>query len=270
MTRKRVLMLLVVLVWAAGAASAQCSVTVSPLTFGTYTGAQTDNTTTGRVTCNGAWTMALDAGTGVGATEANRLMTGPNGATLAYTLYLDSARTRVWGAAPNNLSGNGNTNITVYGRVFLGQFPTPGTYVDTVHSATTSFTITATVQAHCTVTANDMVFGNYAATQADATSTIYATCTRTTAYNLGLSAGTAPGATVTTRAMRSSSGVRLNYGLFRDSDRKQNWGNTGSSDTLPGSGSGGTQSITVYGRIPASQYVSPGSYSDTIIVTLSY
>lgn len=270
MTWKAALLSLFVLVFATATATAQCSLTISPLTFGTYVGAQLDNTTTGRVTCTGAWSVALDAGTGAGATVANRLMTGPGGVTLAYTLYLDAARSTVWGAAPNNLTGTGNTNITVYGRVFTGQFPTPGTYTDTVHSATTSFTITATVQPNCTVSATSMAFGIYTGAQVNSTSVITATCTNSTPYNVGLNAGTSSGATVTTRAMTGPAGAKLNYSLFRNSGYTQNWGNTVGTDTVPGSGAGGAQSLTVYGRISASQYATPGAYSDTITVTLTY
>ena len=52
------------------------------------------------------------------------------------------------------------------------------------------------------------------------------TCTNTTTFNIGLNAGTATGATVTTRKMTGPASATLNYKLFRDSARTQNWGNT--------------------------------------------
>jgi spore coat protein U-like protein len=42
------------------------------------------------------------------------------------------------------------------------------------------------------------------------------------------------------------------------------------TDTLASTGTGVAQSITVYGQIPAGQYVSPGTYNDTIIATITY
>ncbi len=158
----------------------------------------------------------------------------------------------------------------MYGRIAANQYPTPGTYTDTVSSATASFTITATVQARCTVTATDLAFGNYSGTLINATSTITATCTKTTAYNVGLNAGTATGATVTSRKMTGPSASTLNYSLFRNTTRTLNWGNTVGTDTVAGTASGAAQALTVYGSIPAAQYVRPGSYSDTITVTLTY
>jgi spore coat protein U-like protein len=35
-------------------------------------------------------------------------------------------------------------------------------------------------------------------------------------------------------------------------------------------GSGTAQTLTVYGQVPAGQFVTPGNYADTITVTLTY
>ena len=39
---------------------------------------------------------------------------------------------------------------------------------------------------------------------------------------------------------------------------------------VSGTGNGSAQAITVYGQIPAAQYVTPGSYTDTITVSVTY
>lgn len=62
----------------------------------------------------------------------------------------------------------------------------------------------------------------------------------------------------------------LAYALYSDSGRTTNWGNTVSTDTVPGTGNGSAQTLTVYGRIAAAQYVTPGSYADTITATITY
>jgi spore coat protein U-like protein len=67
-----------------------------------------------------------------------------------------------------------------------------------------------------------------------------------------------------------ATGVLLGYGLFTDSGHVTNWGNTIGTDTVTGTGSGAAQALTVYGEIPASELVAPGSYSDTITATVSY
>jgi spore coat protein U-like protein len=42
------------------------------------------------------------------------------------------------------------------------------------------------------------------------------------------------------------------------------------TDTVPLTGNGAAQVETVYGQIPAGQFVAPGSYSDTITATVTY
>lgn len=136
---------------------------------------------------------------------------------------------------------------------------------------TTTFQVTATVAATCNInSAGNLDFGAYPGAQTDNTSTITVTCTNTTPYDLGLDAGTSTGATVTTRAMTGPASALLNYTLFRDAARTLNWGNTVGTDTLHVIGTGVAQNSTVYGRIPAAQAPTPGSYSDTITVTLTF
>jgi len=137
-------------------------------------------------------------------------------------------------------------------------------------TATTTFAVTATVQATCSVTATGMAFGTYSTTVATSTSTVSVTCTNGTTYNLGLNAGSATGATVTTRQMTGPASALLNYGLYQDSAHSKNWGQTIGTDTETGTGNGSAQALTVYGQVPAGQYVSPGSYSDTITATVTY
>lgn len=136
----------------------------------------------------------------------------------------------------------------------------------------TSFSVQATVTAACSVSASTLNFTSYDPTggNVDRTTTVSITCTNGTAYNVGLDAGLTTGATVTTRQMTSGSNT-LNYSLYSNSGRTTNWGNTSGTDTVPGTGSGAAQSLTVYGRIPGSQTsVVAGSYSDTITVTVYF
>jgi spore coat protein U-like protein len=141
-----------------------------------------------------------------------------------------------------------------------------------VANATTinaSVAVSATVVATCTITANPLAFGNYTGVVNNASSILSVTCTNTTPYNVGLDAGTTSGATVTNRSMVNGA-VKLNYKLTKDSGYTTNWGNTVGTDTTAGTGSGSAQSLTIYGQIPASQYVTPGSYSDTVTASVIY
>ena len=62
----------------------------------------------------------------------------------------------------------------------------------------------------------------------------------------------------------------VNYSLYTDIARSTVWGNTVGTDTKSGTGNGSAQTLTVYGQLPAGQYPTPGSYSDTITATITY
>lgn len=142
-------------------------------------------------------------------------------------------------------------------------------------TTTTTFSPSATVVASCSVTASALNFGNIdpltnATTATTGTTTIDVTCSNGTSYDVGLDAGTATSATVTTRAMTSGSNT-LQYGLFTDANHTTNWGNTVGTDTVTGTGDGTAQPITVYGQIPSGQNTAPtGTYTDTVTVTVTY
>ncbi len=138
-------------------------------------------------------------------------------------------------------------------------------------TATGSFNVTVTIASTCVVTsATDMAFGTQGvlAANVDQTSAINVTCTNTTPYNIGLDKGV-NGGSVTTRQIKSAGPALINYSLFRDAGRTMNWGQTIGTDTAAGTGTGSAQSVTVYGRIPQTTPL-PGTYNDTIVVTLTY
>ena len=103
----------------------------------------------------------------------------------------------------------------------------------------------------------------------DQTSALQVQCTDTTPYNVGLDAGTGAGATVATRKM-TSGGNTVSYSLYTDSGRTTVWGNTVGTDTVAATGNGADQSYTVYGRVGTQTTPAPGSYSDTVTVTVTY
>lgn len=124
-----------------------CTVSATNLAFGNYdatAGAPNDNTSTVTVTCsNGSpYTVALDAGTGTGATVAVRRMSN-GGNTLDYSMFTDAARTTIWGdttLGTVDQAGTGNgaaQNYTVYGRIPTAQFVAAGNYADTVTATVT-------------------------------------------------------------------------------------------------------------------------------------
>jgi spore coat protein U-like protein len=148
----------------------------------------------------------------------------------------------------------------------LGLAPTPALAA----TATTTYGVSATVQATCLVSASALAFGTYTGVVANSTSAVSVTCTNTTPYNVGLSAGLATGATVSARKMTGPSSALLGYAMYSDASHTINWGQTIGSDTVAGTGNGSAQAITVYGQAAAGQYVAPGAYADTITATVTY
>lgn len=134
-------------------------------------------------------------------------------------------------------------------------------------TSTASFQVTATVPEACSVSADGaLAFGNYTGSQVDATTGISVTCTSTTAYTVGLNDGLNFGAT---RRMKLGTSDYLGYEMYKEGARSNRWGNTG-TELVSGTGSGAAQSLTIYGRMPAGGPLVPGSFADTISVTVSY
>jgi spore coat protein U-like protein len=139
-------------------------------------------------------------------------------------------------------------------------------------SATVTFNVQMTLTATCIInSASNLNFGSQGVLTAnvDQSSTIQVQCTNTTPYNIGLDAGGGSGATMAARKM-TSGGTTVTYSLYSDSGHATVWGNTIGSDTVTGTGSGSAQSFTVYGRVPPQATPAPGTYNDTVTVTVTY
>jgi spore coat protein U-like protein len=144
-------------------------------------------------------------------------------------------------------------------------------------TASNTFQVTATINSACTVSGSTLNFGGAidplaTATPVDATSTLSLTCTNTTPYAVSLNAGVNAGSATSfaSRTMKSGSDT-LAYQIYLDAGRSTVWGDgSSSSSTKSGTGTGSQQSISVYGRIPSLANVVPGSYTDTVTVTVTY
>jgi len=129
-------------------------------------------------------------------------------------------------------------------------------------------------------------FGVYdpAATSADdSVGTVTVTCRHVSgnaervSYSVSLSNGLL-GTSAATRAMGAGA-ARLGYNVFTDPARTQVWGNgtggtviaSGSMTVGPGVGNGTKTFVhSVYGRIPQLQDAAPGTYNDTMVLTLVF
>ncbi len=120
-----------------------CTVSIaSPISFGSQGSLATAVTATGTIdvncTTDHPYDIALDAGEGTGATVEARLMTGPDDATITYSLYKDDQHAEVWGDDTVGETTKAGTGIgeaeshTVYGRIDAQVTPAAGAYSDSV------------------------------------------------------------------------------------------------------------------------------------------
>lgn len=140
-------------------------------------------------------------------------------------------------------------------------------------TATTQFNVQITINAECQInSAEDLDFGPSGVidTAVEATSEITVQCTSGTDYDIGLNEGVGVGATVTDRLMTGPNDETVEYSLYTDAGRTDVWGDTLGADTVAGIGTGDEQAYTVFGQVPAQPTPAPGTYNDTITVTLTY
>lgn len=140
-------------------------------------------------------------------------------------------------------------------------------------TATTQFNVQMTITGECKInSAANLNFGSVGiiASNLDATSNLVVQCTNGTSYNIGLDNGIGSGATTAARKMTGPNSETIAYSLFTDSARSTVWGNTIGTNTKAAIGSGAAQTYTVYGRVAPQNSPTPGSYADTVTVTLTY
>ena len=121
-----------------------CTITLNPLSFGMYLPGSTvhlDAVSDITVRCVAqAGNYSVTIGPGLSGNQLLRTMLAGGGDFLNYNLFRDPARTQIWGdgtpptfVVVGSRPGVGRPTFNVhslYGRVFSGQTPNPGTYAD--------------------------------------------------------------------------------------------------------------------------------------------
>jgi spore coat protein U-like protein len=251
----------------------------------------------------------IDMGSG-GSTSGSPRFLLNGATQLNFNLYQDAAYSSVWGSnlwgfagsypSPTidvalNGSGSGGASQTVFGQIWAGQptlpaglyassfagaqtsvayaYSTVGTCatIGTSHATTAPFSVTATNATNCLVSVSALNFGSTGVLSAahDAASSISVTCTNAAPYTVALDGGLSSATNPAQRKMSQAS-EQVSYGLYQDASRAVPWGDLVGVNTRAGTGSGLAQTLTVYGRVPAQTTPSPGTYSDTVVMTVSY
>ena len=136
---------------------------------------------------------------------------------------------------------------------------------------TANLSVSANVVNSCSVSAGSLDFGTYnplSGSDLEQTGSFDVRCTNGGEAMIKLDQGANGTGTLASPARHMANGGNLlAYQLFSDSNRQNAWeGATGISYL----GTGSTQSQTVYGRIVAGQNAVAGSFSDTVVITVTY
>ena len=128
---------------------------------------------------------------------------------------------------------------------------------------------------NCAVSSVPIQFGQYNSfdrSPIDAIGSVHVRCSVGTAFTVKLGPGEHAAAGFHPRRMRSAtSSQTLIYNLYRDPVRALVWGDgTDNTTVFSDIGTGGKQSVTIYGRLPAGQNVKSGLYHDSIVVTVEW
>lgn len=152
-------------------------------------------------------------------------------------------------------------------------------------TATADLTVTASVNASCTINTAPVSFGGYNPADLQAThvsGSVTVSCVKGTAPIISLSGGSNPGANPGERAMKHASEADLlSYFLYKPSSTVANtactttetepWGQLGAERFVPGAATSiAASTYNICGRIPAGQDVLTGSYQDTVIATVEF
>jgi spore coat protein U-like protein len=166
--------------------------------------------------------------------------------------------------------------MSYLGRILVGLFAVILCPISWAGTATGTLSVTANVVDTCTVAAsgNLLAFGAYTGALNNTNGSLSLTCTDGDTYTVALNIGTGSGASFTGRILTNPSPAgTLTYNIYTTAGRTTVWGDgTGATATVPGTGTGALQTLTVFGQIPAGQTatVTPGNYTDTVTITVTF
>jgi spore coat protein U-like protein len=216
-----------------------------------------------------------------GTTPISVTLTKPSGTTLSTTVTF-------YGQVPGNqvtvpTADNASTVYSVtYGAqtsalvgFYLLNILPPTCASLTTAAGTFGFTASDTVINNCTIAATGLTFqtGASGLLNQDLTTqgSLTVQCTNNDAYKITLSPGASTVQTARTM-VGTAGGATVNYQLYTDSARSLIWGDgTGGTVASTGTGTGNSQTIIIYGKVPAqSPTPRPTTYTDTITATIFF
>jgi spore coat protein U-like protein len=130
-------------------------------------------------------------------------------------------------------------------------------------------------EAACTVTTTSVNLGEYNTLfgASDSTGSITINCDVNSSVVTSIGPGVFSGGFVPRKMKNTTLPDTLNYNLYTTAARITIWGDgtQGTSTVGPTAiARNGSTTLTIYGRIPASQDVSAGQYTDMLVVTINF
>jgi spore coat protein U-like protein len=275
-----------------------CTFGMTNVAFGSIDvlpGAAFSTSATLTINCSGL--SILPTNVFVCVTLPPRAMTGPASSTLLYDLLGPPPLMTSWSNStaiviPTSgtiLSFTANATVTIPATLFANQKGAPaGAYAQTVNATVSyststctsglivgsgafSFQASANVQKSCNVVATNLNFGTTGdlATAIAAQSEIDVQCSNGTGYTVALNGGLTGAANPTQRKMTFGANT-ITYGLYQNLGHSLPWGSTIGTNVVSGTGTSISQPIAVYGNVPVQSMPAPGTYSDTVVVSVAY
>lgn len=121
--------------------------------------------------------------------------------------------------------------------------------------------------ADCSLAVDPVAFGTIElGRSATGTGSLVVRCDEATSFTIAIAPGEG------TQRMRGPGGAHLDYDLFQDAGHSRPWGDGREAGSERTGQSDGTEPVrlTVYGMVPAQPDAVPGSYADSLLVTLSF
>jgi spore coat protein U-like protein len=149
--------------------------------------------------------------------------------------------------------------------------------VAAAETATANLTVSANVASACSITGGTVAFGSYQTSSAlpkTASGTISVTCTLGTIATVTLGQGSNPAPLssdlLPLRRMTDGAGHYLSYSLYQDVTRLLVLGGVTGVGLPYIALSGSATNLTVYGSMAPLQDVPAGTYTDTVVATITF
>ena len=210
--------------------------------------------------------------TAITSVFAGLLAIGTN--TQTYPVYAKIAAADLAGAAT---VANADTT---YGTDFTGagtlNYTSASILVLNCHLSGTvapfSFNVRANVVNDCRINTTPVAFGSQGIlnTTTRAVGSVVIKCTASNAYRIALNGGTVSQLSHARKMKNPVTGETVDYRLSASLDGPE-WGDgTSGTSTYDATGTGATQTVSIYGRVPSQRTPSPGSYADKVTATIYF